>query len=200
MTEPADPEEPEEPTDPEEPETPEEPEEPTDPGESVDVSGFPEIYQGSQQTAYVRRLQERLNALGYDAGTVDGIFGYGTRNAVIAFQRAKGLVADGIVGQATWKALYEGATDSSEPSEPSDSENTTDVSSFPELYQGSTQTSYVRQLQTWLNQLGYDCGTVDGEFGYNTRQSVINFQTDAGLVADGIVGQATWKMLAQSVG
>ena len=200
VTEPADPEEPEEPTDPEEPETPEEPEEPTDPGESVDVSGFPEIYQGSQQTAYVRRLQERLNALGYDAGTVDGIFGYGTRNAVIAFQRAKGLVADGIVGQATWKALYEGATDSSEPSEPSDSENTTDVSSFPELYQGSTQTSYVRQLQTWLNQLGYDCGTVDGEFGYNTRQSVINFQTDAGLVADGIVGQATWKMLAQSVG
>ena len=141
-----------------------------------------------------------MNALGYDAGTVDGIFGYGTRNAVIAFQRAKGLVADGIVGQATWKALYEGATDSSEPSEPSDSENTTDVSSFPELYQGSTQTSYVRQLQTWLNQLGYDCGTVDGEFGYNTRQSVINFQTDAGLVADGIVGQATWKMLAQSVG
>ena len=194
VTEPADPEEPEE------PETPEEPEEPTDPGESVDVSGFPEIYQGSQQTAYVRRLQERLNALGYDAGTVDGIFGYGTRNAVIAFQRAKGLVADGIVGQATWKALYEGTTDSSEPSEPSDSENTTDVSSFPELYQGSTQTSYVRQLQTWLNQLGYDCGTVDGEFGYNTRQSVINFQTDAGLVADGIVGQATWKMLAQSVG
>ena len=194
VTEPADPEEPEE------PETPEEPEEPTDPGESVDVSGFPEIYQGSQQTAYVRRLQERLNALGYDAGTVDGIFGYGTRNAVIAFQRAKGLVADGIVGQATWKALYEGTTDSSEPSEPSDSENTTDVSNFPELYQGSTQTSYVRQLQTWLNQLGYDCGTVDGEFGYNTRQSVINFQTDAGLVADGIVGQATWKMLAQSVG
>ena len=203
VTEPTDPEEPEEPETPEEPtdpEEPEEPEEPTDPGESVDVSGFPEIYQGSQQTAYVRRLQERLNALGYDAGTVDGIFGYGTRNAVIAFQRAKGLVADGIVGQATWKALYEGATDSSEPSEPSDSENTTDVSSFPELYQGSTQTSYVRQLQTWLNQLGYDCGTVDGEFGYNTRQSVINFQTDAGLVADGIVGQATWKMLAQSVG
>ena len=68
MTEPAYPEEPEEPetpeepTDPEEPETPEEPEEPTDPGESVDVSGFPEIYQGSQQTAYVRRLQERLTA------------------------------------------------------------------------------------------------------------------------------------------
>ena len=91
-------------------------------------------------------------------------------------------------------------TDSSESSEPSDTGNTTDVSSFPELYQGSTQVSYIRQLQTWLNQIGYDCGTVDGQFGYNTRQSVINFQTDAGLVADGIVGQATWKMLAQRVG
>ena len=187
-------------TEPSEPEEPEEPEKPTDPGESVDVSGFPEIYVGSSQATYIRRLQERLNALGYDAGAVDGIFGYGTRDAVIAFQNAKGLVADGIVGQATWKALYEGVTDSSESSEPSDTGNTTDVSSFPELYQGSTQVSYIRQLQTWLNQIGYDCGTVDGQFGYNTRQSVINFQTDAGLVADGIVGQATWKMLAQRVG
>ncbi len=37
----------------------------------------------------------------------DGIFGSGTRQSVIAFQRAMNLNADGIVGPLTWKALYD---------------------------------------------------------------------------------------------
>lgn len=36
----------------------------------------------------------------------DGIFGSGTRQAVIAFQNVMGLSADGIVGENTWRALY----------------------------------------------------------------------------------------------
>lgn len=55
--------------------------------------------------AQVKTLQRLLNALGYDCGEVDGIFGQGTRAAVVAFQKAKGLTADGIVGKATWTAL-----------------------------------------------------------------------------------------------
>lgn len=39
--------------------------------------------------------------------TQDGIFGNGTRQAVIAFQQAKGLTPDGIVGAGTWRALYD---------------------------------------------------------------------------------------------
>ena len=44
---------------------------------------------------------------GIPAPVQDGVFGSGTKQAVIAFQRAMGLTSDGIVGPATWKKLYE---------------------------------------------------------------------------------------------
>lgn len=53
----------------------------------------------------VKQLQQRLQLLGYYGGAVDGDFGMGTRKAVVQFQKANGLDADGIVGDATWKAL-----------------------------------------------------------------------------------------------
>jgi len=53
----------------------------------------------------VRTLQNYLNTLGFSAGKADGIFGPATRNAVINFQKSKGLAADGIVGPATLGAI-----------------------------------------------------------------------------------------------
>jgi len=53
----------------------------------------------------VRVVQSLLNRIGYNAGPVDGIYGSRTYQAVIAFQRNNGLVADGIVGPATWSVL-----------------------------------------------------------------------------------------------
>ena len=50
-------------------------------------------------------LQEKLTSLGYGTNGVDGIFGNGTKNAVIKYQKSKGLSADGIVGQNTWRKL-----------------------------------------------------------------------------------------------
>ena len=41
------------------------------------------------------------------APSQDGIFGSGTKQSVVAFQRAVGLTPDGIVGQATWRKLYD---------------------------------------------------------------------------------------------
>lgn len=53
----------------------------------------------------VRRLQEVLKAYGFNCGDIDGIFGDKTYNAVVAFQKSRGLAIDGIVGYNTWKVL-----------------------------------------------------------------------------------------------
>jgi cell wall-associated NlpC family hydrolase len=53
----------------------------------------------------VRRIQRRLQVHGFDPGPADGVFGPRTDVAVRAFQRAKRLQVDGIVGPHTRGAL-----------------------------------------------------------------------------------------------
>lgn len=53
----------------------------------------------------VKKLQARLTELGFDPKGVDGEFGPNTEAAVRAFQAAKGLGVDGVVGPSTWGAL-----------------------------------------------------------------------------------------------
>lgn len=55
----------------------------------------------------VRELQQFLNLRGYICGTADGIFGAKTQNAVIEWQKAHKLVADGIVGTKTWATIHD---------------------------------------------------------------------------------------------
>lgn len=59
---------------------------------------------GSRGTQ-VKTVQTKLKKWGYYTGSVDGIYGWRTRTAVVKFQRKNGLRADGVVGDATAKAL-----------------------------------------------------------------------------------------------
>lgn len=70
---------------------------------TVDNSGRTVVRVGSSG-ADVEALQQQLTAAGH-ACTVDGKFGPATRAAVVAFQRQRGLAADGVVGPMTWQAL-----------------------------------------------------------------------------------------------
>ena len=64
----------------------------------------PPLHNGSQGER-VRKLQQRLKELGYYSGEVDGQFGPGTREAVVAFQQRNGLEADGLAGGETLAVL-----------------------------------------------------------------------------------------------
>lgn len=71
----------------------------------VSRRSFRTLSQANHTKWWTHLLQSMLNCFGGAAIAVDGIFGTGTRNAVIAFQRSKGLSADGIAGPNTWAAL-----------------------------------------------------------------------------------------------
>ncbi len=141
------------------------------------TSSRPVLRQGSSGTA-VRELQQALRNAGH-AVDVDGQFGPQTRNAVLAFQRARGLSADGIVGAQTWGALGSVAASSG--------------SGQPTLRQGASGQA-VTDLQNKLRAAGLGIAA-DGQFGPQTRNAVIAFQRSRGLGVDGVVGPQTWAAL-----
>ena len=58
---------------------------------------------------------------------------------------------------------------------------------------------YVLIAQDGLNTLGFRTGGLDGIFGSQTRNAVINYQISRGLAADGIVGCNTWRSIQENV-
>lgn len=66
------------------------------------------ILRRGAEGAAVERLQRALHVAGFSTGAVDGRFGPATEAALIAFQRAQGLLADGIAGPLTWARLLGG--------------------------------------------------------------------------------------------
>ena len=180
------------------------------------VSGYPYTTIGANNS-YVTKLQTWLNQLGYNCGVVDGYFGNQTYTQVRKFQSAKNLYVDGEVGSKTWAAIAQavgaksGSTSSAASTSTSSSTTTTkptttttttsttpNVSGYPYTTYGASN-SYVTKLQTWLNQLGYNCGVVDGYFGSQTYAQVQRFQSAKGLYVDGEVGAKTWAAIAQAV-
>ncbi|AZB44944.1 N-acetylmuramoyl-L-alanine amidase [Bacillus sp. FJAT-42376] len=152
------------------------------PGGNTGSSGDT-VKAGSRGEA-VTDLQRKLTKLGFNTGGVDGIFGPATDRAVRAFQKSRGLTADGIAGTNTWNAL----NGSSAP-QPGSS-----LANSGTLKKGSKGPA-VKELQQKLSARGYNTNGTDGVFGPNTEKAVIAFQKANLLTADGIVGPATKKAI-----
>ena len=65
------------------------------------------VLRRTSRNGHVTRLQKALAALGYFKESATGYFGSATEEAVIAYQKARGLTADGIAGRATLTAINE---------------------------------------------------------------------------------------------
>jgi peptidoglycan hydrolase-like protein with peptidoglycan-binding domain len=77
---------------------------PSAPTSTASIAWDGHYYQKGSYGDVVKRIQQNLNAIGYNL-VVDGAFGTNTRNAIVDFQRKNGLSADGIVGSNTWGKL-----------------------------------------------------------------------------------------------
>lgn len=142
---------------------------------------------GSRGSAVVE-LQKNLTQLGYDTKGTDGIFGEDTKVAVMAFQEANGLTADGIVGSETQNAIENALAETVVYT-------VTQTLGREELAVGS-RGSEVTELQKNLTQLGYDTKGTDGIFGENTKNAVMAFQKDHNLEVTGTVGNETIKAIS----
>ena len=138
------------------------------------------LRQGGKGSA-VSELQQLLQSKGFYTGKIDGDFGAGTTNAVLKFQKANGLVTDGIVGSSSWAKLRAVVP-------------TASSQGLPTLLPGS-KGSAVAQAQQLLKDKGYYQGRIDGDFGTGTRDAIAAFQRANGLTIDGKVGEQTWKKL-----
>lgn len=151
----------------------------------------------------VRSLQKELKTLGYYTGSVDGDYGEGTTNAVMAFQRDNGLTVDGIAGKSTLNAIYGSGSSggssggsSSGGTSPANYGSTASSNGYTTMSKTSkTNTSNVKALQSALNSAGYYNGSFDGDFGSGTESAVEAFQKAMGLRVTGMAGPTTQRLL-----
>lgn len=131
----------------------------------------------------VSDVQKRLRAQGFVLGNegVDGFYGPGTRLAVCAFQQRRDLLVDGEVGDNTWRELVETG------------------------YALGDRLLYLREpqfrgddvlaLQVKLNLLGFNAGPERGVLDDAVERAILDFQRNAGLLVDGMVGPTTLDKL-----
>lgn len=191
---------------------------------SVSSGGSSSISPVAKAKEYVgsraKELQEKLIKCGYSCGNygADGIFGQATYDALISFQKANGLSADGLAGPATFAkldAITTGHSINSNSSSANDwvkrlqsecnaqgfSNQTVDgipgsrtLDGCPTVRKGASG-NITKLLQEKLVSLGYNTNGVDGIYGSGTANAVMSFQKAKGLSADGICGRNTWAKL-----
>jgi hypothetical protein len=112
-------------------------------------------------------LMQRLLTHNGEPVAITELLGPTTEGLVKRFQWTHGLVADGLVGNATWRALA------------------------PRLQQGASGVA-VTALQQALNAKHQSGLAVDGRFGSATARAVRAFQAHQGLPVTGVADDATW--------
>jgi len=166
---------------------------------------FPSVLSEGSRGIGVTSLQYYLDYLSdfYDtipSVAADGVFGPSTTSAVIAAQNAFGLTPDGVVGEETWRAIYNAYIGivRTIPIEYRDG----NVIPFPGVFLTiGSESEAVRVIQEYLNYISEfypEIPSVNptGYYGQITQESVTAFQEQFGLPSTGTVGPVTWDRIA----
>lgn len=116
------------------------------------------------------------------AASADPVFDTACELAVREFQQRRGLIADGIVGQETYRALTAARW------------RLGDRVLYRSISTPLTGDD-VASLQERLLEMGYDAGRVDGVFGARTERALLAFQREVGIGLDGTCGPSTLRAL-----
>ena len=164
--------------------------------------GYNLLKRGSRGDA-VKELQQKLNALGYNAEPADGIFGVKTEAAVRAFQKANGLSVDGIVGKNTWAALQ--AQPAKEPGTAHFKRSEFDCHNgvkVPKEYYGNLQklmNELERVRAVWGKPItirsGYRTLEYNRQIGNTTDHSQHLYANAADIMVSGVSAAAVYKTL-----
>jgi peptidoglycan hydrolase-like protein with peptidoglycan-binding domain len=168
-----------------------------EPPPSVTPPGIPQlVFRIGSSGEFVRKIQQVVGA------HIDGSYGPQTAAAVKVWQAKLGLPADGVWGPATQAAtdrLFAFLAAQAQAPAPVDTGFLSALSAATKqvLRMGSKGQAVLILQRALINRGIPVGGGADGVFGPGTNHSVVTFQQRNGLVADGIVGPATWaKLLA----
>jgi N-acetylmuramoyl-L-alanine amidase len=117
-------------------------------------------------------------------GVVEELFDVDVEQAVRAFQQRRGLITDGIVGPATYRAMREAGWSLGDRM-------------LALMISAPMSGDDVLTLQERLLELGFDPGRPAGIFDERTEAALRAFQREYGLVPDGLCGPATLRSLKQ---
>jgi peptidoglycan hydrolase-like protein with peptidoglycan-binding domain len=143
------------------------------------------VLQVGAQGAEVIELQTLLKSFlrPYHApiSAIDGIYGPTTANSVLVFQFIMFIAPDRIVGDRTWRALFQRT--------PVD---------MPDLSVGS-QSPLVAKVNRRLSLNSFQSAPDQTTFTSLSKTAVMRFQAAKGLVVDGVVGPQTWHALSKLI-
>ncbi|MEM6398842.1 MAG: peptidoglycan-binding protein [Cyanobacteria bacterium P01_D01_bin.116] len=142
---------------------------------------------GSRSSS-VKKLQQDLKNLNYLVINPNNYFGPITKDAVIKFQKDKGLHSNGIVDTKTADLIVRSL------------ETANNSVGGKEVYLAlGSRGAEVVSLQKRLKRLKYFTGDANGYYGASTRDAVVRFQQKMGLTVDGIVGVNTQQVIDKTI-
>ena len=139
------------------------------------------IYAKGNRGTVIVSLQKKLNKLGYLSGSIDGVYGTDTVQAVKKLQKKYNIPLSGAVDEATWEVL-------------SNTEEKKKVGTAP-IYAKGDRGKNVEWLQKKLKMIEYLDGGIDAIYGEDTARAVKSFQVDEGLSDTGAVDKETLDRL-----